>query len=342
MRHITIGRGALFALAMLAAGIAAMIGAVGNALADSAFPENDEVSISARALADGRIEFALYHVNLEWDASYQSEYVPGRVLPDTRYFPTAPEEGKWLYSSVELVSFDRPGDFSSYYVRITARRLPDGRTEFGLRRWLTTRWSDVLLPASRFMPADAATGRWLTSTPVDLTGGWGDAPASVPVSGSAVLRNANLDGYTWNGLEASLYYGTHRDELDDSFETWVVARAVTDDNLYDTIRLQAGCYAGDYFVSFWEDSLPYVGSDDWVSVRYRIDDGEIVSDSWVASSGNEDNVHTSRQFEREIAGADKVVVRMSFYSRTLTATFTGLEAMWNTPVQPNLDYCGRY
>lgn len=339
MRQLIIGRRPLFALITA---LAAIAGIIGTDNTRAVLPENDEVSISARILDDGRIEFALWHVNLEWDSSYQSEYVPGRVLPAARYFPSTPEEGRWLYSSVERVSFDRPGNFSSYDVRIAARRLPDGRTEFGLRRWLTTQWSDVLLPDSRFFPTNTAVGRWLRSSEISLTDVTDPVPTNVPVrTGDVVLRSANLDGYTWNGLEASLYYGTEDDPLDDTLFTWVGARTKTDDSLYDTIRIQAACLpSGSYNIQFWEDSLPYDGGDP-VSVRYRIDDGEVSAESWYASRDG-DSVFSSDEFERAIIGADKLVVRMSFYSRTLTATFTGLRAMWNTPVQPNLDYCGRY
>ena len=60
------------------------------------------------------------------------------------------------------------------YGRITARRLDDGRTEFG---WLMTDTDGKVkytlgesrvLPSSRYFPADARVGRWLRSSPVVL------------------------------------------------------------------------------------------------------------------------------------------------------------------------------
>lgn len=54
-------------------------------------------------------------------------------------------------------------------VRIVARKLADGRVEFGLRQEQADgTYGDEILPRSRFFPADAEVGRWLRSSPVDL------------------------------------------------------------------------------------------------------------------------------------------------------------------------------
>lgn len=53
--------------------------------------------------------------------------------------------------------------------RIVARRLGDGRTEFGLQlRGADGEWGETGLPELRFFPADPAVGRWLRSSPVAL------------------------------------------------------------------------------------------------------------------------------------------------------------------------------
>ena len=51
--------------------------------------------------------------------------------------------------------------------RIVARRLADGRTEFG---WLPTGSADQVLPQRRYFPATAAIDRWLTSSAVEVAG----------------------------------------------------------------------------------------------------------------------------------------------------------------------------
>ena len=336
MRHIIIGRGALFALIAVLAVIASITG-MGNAGADEHDRNTNRVRIVAQRIDDGRIEFALLQATAQWQAAQlELNWSGSRILPAKRFFPAEPAHNGWHRASWQTLTAESGAEF---VVRIVARRLDDGRTEFGLQAHGQTA---PYLPGSRFFPANTAVGRWLRSSEINLDEVSDPVPANVPLrTGEVVLRSGNLDGYTWNGLEATLYYGTKDDPLDDTLLTWVGARAKTDDDLYDTVRLQAACFPnGWYSVQLWEDSLPYDGGDP-VFVRYRINDGEVVAESWWASRDG-DAVFTSADFERAIAGADKLVVRMSFYSRTLTATFTGLRAMWNTPVQPNLDYCGRY
>ena len=54
--------------------------------------------------------------------------------------------------------------------RIVARKINDGRIEFGLQvSQGTGSWSEPQLPARRFFPANAQEGRWLTSSPLTLT-----------------------------------------------------------------------------------------------------------------------------------------------------------------------------
>ena len=54
-------------------------------------------------------------------------------------------------------------------VRIVARKLDDGRVEFGLRQEQADgTYGPEILPRARFFPTDAAVGRWLRSSPLDL------------------------------------------------------------------------------------------------------------------------------------------------------------------------------
>ena len=54
-------------------------------------------------------------------------------------------------------------------VRIVARKLADGRVEFGLRKVLSDgTLSGNLLPRSRMFPTTAAVGSWLPSTPISV------------------------------------------------------------------------------------------------------------------------------------------------------------------------------
>ncbi|MCY3952329.1 MAG: hypothetical protein OXG69_07250 [bacterium] len=70
-------------------------------------------------------------------------------------------------------------------VRIVARGLGDGRTEFGLQfRSVDGEWGRTRLPERRFFPASPAVGRWLRSSPLDLTAtpaGSASGDGAVPV-----------------------------------------------------------------------------------------------------------------------------------------------------------------
>ena len=340
MRRLTTGRNVLLALV-------AALAAIAGVIAEQAFADNHDtganrVRIVARLLEDTRIEFALLQGRLvDVDASLDWSSAP--ILPRQRYFPASPRDDRWLYASPQTIT---TGGGAEYTVRITARRLANGRTEFGLQMRQGSDWSATHLPPSRFFPADAAPGGgWLRSSEINLDEVFNAVPDGVPVitsSDGVVLRIGDLDGNRWTSPEPTLYYGAARDALTDELRTWVVARARTDHSLWDTVRLQVGCYGGVYFVSMWEDILPDAGSDRVVSVRYRIDDGAAVEDAWRASDESDDDFVASDGFGRALRGANELLVRLSFDSITLTATFTGLRELWATPVQPNLDYCGRY
>ena len=109
-------------------------------------PETVEIRIRAQPLADGRIEFG---VHLEGDAE--------SLTIDRRFLPAAPRVNRWLLSSRMRLNAAVEG-------HVIARRLADGRTEFGFR--ITGR-GDVF-PASRFVPSDAEAERWLSSSVISI------------------------------------------------------------------------------------------------------------------------------------------------------------------------------
>ena len=75
-------------------------------------------------------------------------------------------------------------------VRIVARRLADGRVEFGLQeRAASGAWGERRLPSVRFFPTGAQVGRWLSSSPLPLTG-------ARPPSGSFSIADGPRSGDT--------------------------------------------------------------------------------------------------------------------------------------------------
>ena len=266
-----------------------------------------------------------------------------RILPRVRKFPADPTIGNWYSSSPPIL-------VGQVETRIRVRRLEDGRTEFAVQqRTGLDDWGEHVLPSSRYLSRAALTtrlGRWLNSSPVDLLNEIPpvSVPADVPAVAEGVIERADLDGLTYNGSEPSFYYGVSQDPLDDWYYTWIVRRVRTDALDYGTLRLEITCVQGKFFAYLWETSLPYQSPDRSVSVSYRFDDGEITTEPWSAFSIGTDGILPSDviTFTDKMRRSNKLVVRASFYSRTITAVFTGVSQMFRTPVQPNIDYCGHY
>ena len=101
--------------------------------------------IVARLLDDGRVEFGV------------RDAAGVEILPDQRVFPAAAIANRWLHSSV----IDFGDGFSG---RIIARRLSDGRTEFGFR----VLGYDDALPSRRYFPISPGHDRWLVSSPIEI------------------------------------------------------------------------------------------------------------------------------------------------------------------------------
>ena len=123
-----------------------------------------EVRVAAQRLGDGRIEFALQQRggDGEWGE---------RILPTRRFFPARAGLERWLSSSpltVRAVGADE--ERGGAEVRVAARRLGDGRTEFALEvRGHDGEWGERVLPARRFFPARARLERWLSSSALTVT-----------------------------------------------------------------------------------------------------------------------------------------------------------------------------
>ena len=155
---------------------------------DAPVPESS-VRVAARQHADGRVEFGLQQFRRDGAWS-------GRALPGRRIVPADAEVDRWLAGSPQTVqiaatevkvritarrladgrtefalqqSLARPWFQGRDEVRIAARRFADGRTEFALQQRLTGgTWSSRVLPGRRTVPADVEVDRWLTGSPVAL------------------------------------------------------------------------------------------------------------------------------------------------------------------------------
>ena len=81
------------------------------------------------------------------------------MLPRSRYFPVDPGHGRWLRSTPIEVDGTVVG-------RINARLAANGRIEFAF----TPTGGDLILPSSRYFPANPGHNRWLRSTEITLDG----------------------------------------------------------------------------------------------------------------------------------------------------------------------------
>ena len=136
-------------------------------------PDTVDVRINAQRHADDRIEFAL---QTKKDGEGTSSW-NDRILPRGRFFPSDPTVGRWLASTMVTIgdasdSVEQMESSAGLTIRIAARRIANGRTEFAIQQLHQDgSWGERQLPSGRFLPADAPLGRWLSSTPLQLTSG---------------------------------------------------------------------------------------------------------------------------------------------------------------------------
>lgn len=136
-------------------------------------PDTVDVRINAQRQADDRIEFALQTKKDGEGAGSWND----RILPRGRFFPSDPTVGRWLASTMVTIgdasdSVEQMESSAGLTIRIAARRIANGRTEFAIQQLHQDgSWGERQLPSGRFLPADAPLGRWLSSTPLQLTSG---------------------------------------------------------------------------------------------------------------------------------------------------------------------------
>ena len=138
----------------------------GSAAAElDAVSDSADMRIVARRLGNGKIEFGL-------EQRQNDDSWGGRRLPRARLFSPIVAAGRWLVSSPITVSVAPTADSfaGEVQVRIIARRLQDGRVEFGLQERDNGSWSDRMLPTRRYFPQTAVTNRWLASSTLTLDG----------------------------------------------------------------------------------------------------------------------------------------------------------------------------
>ena len=107
--------------------------------------------------------------NTDW--ALYPEVEPGASHTGTICFPgIASEQIEYVVLEDNDTYLIEPvgADAASVEIRITARRLADGRIEFGVQQRDGDGWSERILPRSRYFPT-SSEGRWLSSSPIEVT-----------------------------------------------------------------------------------------------------------------------------------------------------------------------------
>ena len=237
-------------------------------------------------------------------------------------------------------------------VRIEARQLEDGRVEFAL----TQDGGGRILPRGRYFPADAEVGRWLRSTPIELSvevesDEVGDDPANDPPASTSRYQPQQVaEGHN---EDASLIWTTG--DTVSGFRSFLGVQGTSSDGLFDKAFVYITCDHDDPDARvymrvglFWSvgDTVRWASSIDGDGVAgYRFgtthdtssvtgdsNEGLVsIGDSWVWLYGD-DLIDVAKQ-KRWLS----VFIPLG-YEDWATATFD-LSGVWGTPVQQNLDNC---
>lgn len=240
-------------------------------------------------------------------------------------------------------------------VRISARRLADGRTEFALQQRDGASWGERQLATARYFPAEIDHSRWLNSSPYTVSIEIEDelnAPEfsdSSTESGGQVALGEETSGTI--GLTGISYF--HGDAGVNGLRTILSILGSTDDSLYEDARLaficdhdvsslwvwvQAGVYIGEEWHEALLDEREGVTTAAFGTISQQVwsrqgfatyDDGAQIGDSGDALS-----------FLVEALSNRWVSVSLATYDDSIVATFD-LSRAFGTPIQHLLTGCLR-
>ena len=207
-------------------------------------------------------------------------------------------------------------------VRIAAQKHEDGRIEFAIQQREGDEWGNRIRPSSRFLPAEPAIGRWLSSTPVTI-GEFEEVSEGAPLG----LPNGvdKMEAVSSNGVEFTL----DQDPLTGQLETTITARV-------------EGWYGPEFTLKCSKAGLltVSVGSSAYSDgeVLWKLDDGLASREIWSAGDhGYEPD--DARWFMQQLHGADRLTVSLPRASEPYIIDVRGIT---ETPAQANFEQCGAY
>ena len=229
-------------------------------------------------------------------------------------------------------------------VRISARRLDDGRTEFALQQRTDGEWAERILPSSRYFPARPGSDRWLNSSPlmIETTEEVNRTPG----------RDSFRNGEVTTIIEVDIPYGSSETALN-SYVSVKSNSAQGEEG--DGIVLVVGCHGGlgTGIVWFVSDLPPLVNGDYPTQFSYLPNPAgvpEVTLETWVGDTNHWDHLFDGEYYAYPLSGvriyhllkdAEEFTVTLQGSQETIDVTFS-LDGVFDTPIQPNLDYCGQY
>lgn len=232
-------------------------------------------------------------------------------------------------------------------VRITARRLADGRTEFALQQRTSGEWGERQLPRGRYFPAEASPGRWLHSTPIEITTEAEEQAAGLSNPSDRVRLGVEANG----GSEEEGLVWFHGDAGVVGLRTAVVVLGDTDHRTSDQGQLYMGC--DDEVRSLWfQVGVGFPTTNGWHSATLA-DEGTLRTawgtvarwqwrdapewrlfggSAWLVANARQSWLNTARSqrwFSIVLPTASGDQIRASF----------DLSGLFDTPVQHLLDQC---
>ncbi len=113
--------------------------------------------------------------------------------------------------------------------RVAAYKHDDGRVEFAIQVRERSGWSERILPQGRFLASHAATGRWISSTPVSL-----------PDLAAAESGETSSDSSEQQSIS-----GTHLSWAE-RYDGLVKVFALTDDGFLNVMQINFHCYFDEF------------------------------------------------------------------------------------------------
>ena len=224
-------------------------------------------------------------------------------------------------------------------VRVQAKRLADGRTEFAVQQREDGGWSGSLFRSNPRLRADPVVDRWYSSSAVT---------ASAPIDAAQLATAARpVPPATWaplgdtgGGVRIDLDYSVESDVISGALTTVVSTTARDDGFGFEYVKLSLVC-DGDALNLIVDDD-EYRFSDGPIEVTLRFDGGLPETHSWAYIRGavNGYSPVNDRAFVQRLQTTSHVAVQLRSDTAT-TARLVDLAGLFSTPAQPNLDYCGR-